>query len=35
MANVKDSMAALLEPDGAMCTAIVDANSGMAAPRIL
>ena len=29
MANVKDSMAALLEPDGAMCTAIVDADSGM------
>ena len=29
MANVKDSMAALLEPDGAMCTAIVDSNSGM------
>ncbi|EKF74966.1 hypothetical protein A11A3_05916 [Alcanivorax hongdengensis A-11-3] len=29
MANVKESLSALLQPDGAMCTAIVDANSGM------
>ncbi|MEQ3724266.1 hypothetical protein [Alcanivorax sp.] len=29
MANVKESMDQLLQSDGAMCTAIVDANSGM------
>jgi len=29
MANVKESMDVLLQSDGAMCTAIVDANSGM------
>ncbi|KZY39578.1 hypothetical protein A3754_09230 [Alcanivorax sp. HI0083] len=29
MANIKESMDALLQSDGAMCTAIVDANSGM------
>ncbi len=29
MANVKESMDTLLQSDGAMCTAIVDANSGM------
>lgn len=29
MANVADSMNALLQPDGALCTAIVDSNSGM------
>lgn len=29
MANVKESMDVLLQSDGAMCTAIVDADSGM------
>ena len=29
MANIKESMDTLLQSDGAMCTAIVDANSGM------
>ena len=29
MASVKESMDVLLQSDGAMCTAIVDANSGM------
>ena len=29
MGSVKESLTALLQPDGAMCTAIVDANSGM------
>jgi hypothetical protein len=29
MANLNDSLAKLLEVDGAMCTALVDANSGM------
>jgi hypothetical protein len=29
VANIKESMDALLQSDGAMCTAIVDANSGM------
>lgn len=29
MANINDSLNAALQPDGAMCAAIVDANSGM------
>jgi len=29
MANLNDSLAKLLEVDGALCTALVDANSGM------
>jgi len=29
MANINDSLAKLLELDGAMCAAVVDANSGM------
>lgn len=29
MANIKDSLNALLKPDGAMCAAIVDSSSGM------
>ena len=29
MANLNESMAALLQIDGAMCCALVDANSGM------
>ena len=29
MANIKESMDTLLQSDGAMCTAIVDASSGM------
>lgn len=29
MANVNDSLNALMQIDGAMCTALVDANSGM------
>lgn len=29
MANINESMAKLLEVDGAMCAAVVDANSGM------
>jgi hypothetical protein len=29
MANLNDSLAKLLEVDGAMCAALVDANSGM------
>ena len=29
MANINDGLAKLLEVDGAMCAAIVDANSGM------
>ena len=29
MANINDGLAKLLEVDGAMCAAVVDANSGM------
>ena len=29
MANINDSLAKLLEVDGALCAAVVDANSGM------
>ena len=29
MANLKESLSVLLQSDGAMCAAIVDANSGM------
>lgn len=29
MANINDSLAKLLESDGALCSAVVDANSGM------
>ncbi|MBN8726713.1 MAG: hypothetical protein J0H15_03295 [Xanthomonadales bacterium] len=29
MANINDSLAKLLELDGALCAAVVDANSGM------
>lgn len=29
MSNINDSLAKLLEVDGAMCAAVVDANSGM------
>lgn len=29
MANINDSLSALLQADGALCAALVDANSGM------
>lgn len=34
MANINDSLANLLQSDGAMCAALVDANSGMTLGRI-
>lgn len=33
MANINDSLANLLQSDGAMCAALVDANSGMTLGR--
>lgn len=34
MANINESLANLLQSDGAMCAALVDANSGMTLGRI-
>jgi len=34
MANINDSLAKLLEVDGALCAAVVDANSGMLLGKI-
>jgi hypothetical protein len=34
VANINDSLATLLQSDGAMCAAVVDSNSGMTLGRI-
>ena len=34
MANINDSLAALMQVDGALCAALVDANSGMTLGKI-
>ncbi|WP_386067330.1 hypothetical protein ACFJIW_22520 [Tahibacter sp. UC22_41] len=34
MANINDSLSALLQADGALCAALVDANSGMTLGQI-
>lgn len=34
MANINDSLAALMQVDGAICAALVDANSGMTLGKI-